>query len=162
MGYSVPAAIGAKLARPTVPVNCIVGDGCFRMTCMEIITATQNQLGVVYYVFCDGELSQIAQAQAVPYNRKPCTELAKVALDGVAMAVGAGYFKIASDADLAEQISQANTMAKTGQPVIVEVAMDYSKRTAFTEGVIKTNFNRFTLMQKARAVSRALVRRVTG
>jgi acetolactate synthase-1/2/3 large subunit len=162
MGYSVPAAIGAKLARPNVAVNCIVGDGCFRMTCMEIITATQYQLGLVYYVFCDGELSQIAQAQAVPYNRKPCTQLARVALDGVATAVGAGYFKIDSDADLASTIAQANTLAQTGQPVIVEVAMDYSKRTAFTEGVIKTNFQRFTLSQKARAVSRALVRRITG
>jgi acetolactate synthase-1/2/3 large subunit len=46
--------------------------------------------------------------------------------------------------------------------VIVEVSIDYSKRTAFTEGVVKTNFQRFTLSQKARAVGRALVRKVTG
>lgn len=162
MGYSVPAAIGAKLARPDVPVNCIVGDGCFRMTCMEIITATQYQLGVVYYVFCDGELSQIAQAQEIPYNRKPCTVLAAVAIDGVARAVGALYLKIDKDADLSRQISVASAAAKTGQPVIVEVAIDYSKRTAFTEGVVKTNFQRFTLAQKARALSRAVVRKVTG
>lgn len=162
MGYSVPAAIGAKLARPQVPVNCIVGDGCFRMTCMEIITATQYQLGVVYYVFCDGELSQIAQAQEIPYNRKPCTVLAKVAIDGVARAVGALYLKIDNDAELAKQMEAANAAAQAGQPVIVEVAIDYSKRTAFTEGVVKTNFQRFTLSQKARAVGRALVRKVTG
>lgn len=162
MGYSIPAAIGAKLARPKVPVNCIVGDGCFRMTCMEIITATQYQLGVVYYVFCDGELSQIAQAQEIPYNRKPCTVLSTVVIDGVARAVGAAYFKIATDADLDKQIAAANAAAQIGQPVIVEVSMDYSKRTAFTEGVVKTNFQRFTLMQKARAVGRAVVRKVTG
>ena len=162
MGYSVPAAIGAKLARPDVPVNCIVGDGCFRMTCMEIITATQYRLGVVYYVFCDGELSQIAQAQEIPYNRKPCTVLASVVIDGVARAVGAHYLKISNDAELAAQITIANAFAKTGQPVIVEVLIDYSKRTAFTEGVVKTNFQRFTLAQKARALSRAVVRKVTG
>lgn len=162
MGYSVPAAIGAKLARPEVPVNCIVGDGCFRMTCMEIITATQYRLGVVYYVFCDGELSQIAQAQEIPYNRKPCTVLATVVIDGVARAVGAVYLKIDTDADLDKQIAAANAVARTGQPVIVEVTIDYSKRTAFTEGVVKTNFQRFTLAQKARAVGRALVRKVTG
>jgi acetolactate synthase-1/2/3 large subunit len=40
--------------------------------------------------------------------------------------------------------------------------MDYSKRTAFTEGVVKTNFQRFSLSQKARALGRAVVRRVTG
>ncbi len=162
MGYSIPAAIGAKLARPTVPVNCIVGDGCFRMTCMEIVTATHYQLGVVYYVFCDGELSQIAQAQEIPYNRKPCTILPTVMLEGVAMAVGAGYVKIDTDADLAGQITVANAMAAAGRPVIVEVNIDYSKRTAFTEGVVKTNFARFTLAQKARAVGRALFRKVTG
>lgn len=162
MGYSIPAAIGAKLARPNVPVNCIVGDGCFRMTCMEIVTATHYQLGVVYYVFCDGELSQIAQAQEIPYNRKPCTILPTVMLEGVAMAVGAGYVKIDTDADLAGQITVANAMAAAGRPVIVEVNIDYSKRTAFTEGVVKTNFARFTLAQKARAVGRALFRKVTG
>jgi acetolactate synthase-1/2/3 large subunit len=162
MGYSIPAAIGAKLARPDVPVNCIVGDGCFRMTCMEIITATQYWLGVVYYVFCDGELSQIAQAQEIPYNRKPCTVLAAVAIDGVAKAVGALYLRIGTDTELNTQIAAANAAAKTGQPVIVEVAIDYSKRTAFTEGVVKTNFQRFTLAQKARALSRAVVRKVTG
>lgn len=162
MGYSIPAAIGAKLARPDVPVNCIVGDGCFRMTCMEIITATQNRLGVVYYVFCDGALSQIAQAQEIPYNRKPCTTLAPVLIDGVARAVGAVYLKIESDKELQTQIAGANAAAKTGQPVIVEVNIDYSKRTAFTEGVVKTNFQRFTLEQKVRAVGRALLRKVTG
>ena len=162
MGYSVPAAIGAKLARPDVPVNCIVGDGCFRMTCMEIITATQHRLGVVYYVFCDGELSQIAQTQEIPYNRKPCTVLAPVQLDGVAQAVGAAYFKIAGDADLPGQITAANAVAASGQPVIVEVRMDYSKRTAFTAGVVRTNFRRFSLSEKVRAVTRALRRRVTA
>lgn len=162
MGYSVPAAIGARLARPDVPVNCIVGDGCFRMTCMEIVTARQYSLGIVYYVFCDGELSQIAQAQEIPYNRKPCTVLEPVALDGVAKAVGARYLRIATDAELDAQIAAADAAARAGQPVIVEVSMDYSKRTAFTEGVVKTNFRRFTLGQKARAVSRALVRKVIG
>ncbi len=162
MGYSIPAAIGAKLARPDVPVNCIVGDGCFRMTCMEIITATQHRLGVVYYVFVDGELSQIAQAQEISYNRKPCTELAAIVIEGVARAVGAVYLRVDSDEELKTKIAGANAAAQTGQPVIVEVAIDYSKRTAFTEGAVKTNFQRFTLAQKMRAVSRALVRKVTG
>lgn len=46
--------------------------------------------------------------------------------------------------------------------MIVEVAIDDSKRTAFTEGVVKTNFQRFTLTQKARVVGRAVLRTVTG
>ncbi|MDE2368048.1 MAG: thiamine pyrophosphate-binding protein [Burkholderiales bacterium] len=162
MGYAVPAAIGARLARPGVAVNCIVGDGCFRMSCMEIVTATALGLGIVYYVFCDGELSQISQAQEIPYNRKPCTVLARVDLQGVAQAVGAVYLRIADDAALAGAIAAADATAAQGRPVIVEVDIDYGKRTAFTEGVVKTNFKRFTLGQKARALSRAVVRKVTG
>src|SRR5699024_1973304 len=75
MGYCVPAAIGAKLANPDAPVVGIVGDGALLMTGLEMITARQNGLGVVLFVFSDGELSQIAQAQEIPYNRKPCTVL---------------------------------------------------------------------------------------
>ena len=71
MGYAVPAAIGAKLANPDKVVAAIIGDGCFTMTCMEILTASRNNVGAIFYVFHDGELSQIAQAQEIPYNRKP-------------------------------------------------------------------------------------------
>jgi acetolactate synthase I/II/III large subunit len=47
-------------------------------------------------------------------------------------------------------------------PVIVDVRIDYAKRTAFTEGAVKTNFRRFSLGQKARVLARAVRRRVTG
>lgn len=69
MGYAVPAGIGASLAAPGREVAVIVGDGCFAMTCMDIMTAAANRLGVVFYVFKDGALSQIAQAQQRPYQR---------------------------------------------------------------------------------------------
>ena len=55
-----------------------------------------------------------------------------------------------------------NAAAASGQPVIVEVSVDYSKRTAFTEGVVKTNFKRFIRSEQVRAVTRALRRRITG
>ena len=67
-----------------------------------------------------------------------------------------------SNTELDAAIHQAQAFANQGRPVVVDVKIDYSKRTAFTEGVVKTNFQRFTLVQKARAVSRALVRKVTG
>lgn len=46
--------------------------------------------------------------------------------------------------------------------MIVDVNIDYSKRTAFTQGAVKTNFQRFPLAQRLRMASRALVRKVTG
>ena len=121
-----------------------------------------NQLGVVFYVFNDGELSQIAQAQEIPYNRKPCTVLGKVNLRGVAMATGAHYLLIQTNDEIAAVIESARQFSSQGQPVIVDVSIDYSKRTAFTEGAVKTNFHRFSLLQKGRVLGRALVRRITG
>ncbi|HEY5635604.1 MAG TPA: thiamine pyrophosphate-binding protein [Burkholderiales bacterium] len=162
MGYAVPAALGAALVHPGRHVNAIVGDGAFAMTCMEIATGVAQGLGVCYWVFHDGELSQIAQAQEIPYNRKPCAELPPLRLEGIAMATGAGYLRIDNDAALAASIAQAHRLAAAGQPVIVDVMIDYSKRTAFTQGAVKTNLKRLPLRQKLRMVARALLRRITG
>jgi len=162
MGYAVPAAIGAKLARPEREVFAIVGDGAFMMSCMEIVTAVTHGLAIVYYVFNDGELSQIAQAQQIPYNRKPCTTLGRLNLEGVALATGAAYVALNNDTTISTAITEARRLAAVGQPVIVDVAIDYSKRTAFTQGAVKTNFRRFPLGQRIRMVARALKRKITG
>jgi acetolactate synthase-1/2/3 large subunit len=162
MGYAVPAAIGAKLACPDRSVQAIVGDGAFLMTCMEILTAASNNLGVVYYVFNDGELAQIGQAQAIPYNRKPCTQLGKLNIEGVALATGAAFLPMNDNTAIADVIGKANAIASGGRPVIVAIRIDYSKRTAFTLGAVKTNFGRFPLNEKLRFLTRAAVRHVTG
>ncbi|HEX6850342.1 MAG TPA: thiamine pyrophosphate-binding protein, partial [Candidatus Polarisedimenticolaceae bacterium] len=75
MGYSVPAAIGAKLARPEVPVVALAGDGAFLMTGLELLTAAQLGIPVVAIVLRDGELAQISQFQSVALGRKVCSEL---------------------------------------------------------------------------------------
>jgi acetolactate synthase-1/2/3 large subunit len=163
MGYAVPGAIGAKLAAPGKEVAAIVGDGCFAMTCMEILTASANRLGVVYYVFKDGALSQIAQAQQRPYQREVCTQLdAPIDLQGVAQATGAAFVSMPDDAGIVDAITQARALAAQGRPVIVDVAIDYSKQTAFTVGVTETNFRGFPLMQKLRFVKRIVGRKYFG
>jgi acetolactate synthase I/II/III large subunit len=162
MGYAVPAAIGAKLAHPDRVVQTIVGDGAFLMTCMEILTAATNDLGVIYYVFNDGELAQIAQAQKIPYNRKPCSRLGKLNLEGVALATGAAYLPMPDNTSIADVIRKAGEISRGGLPVIVDVRIDYSKRTAFTEGTMKTNFRRFPFNEKLRFLTRAAVRHVAG
>ena len=162
MGYAVPAAIGAKLANPEREVFAIVGDGAFTMTCMEIVSATRLGLGLVYYVFHDGELSQIAQAQEIPFNRKPCTALGAIDFSGVAIATGAEFIRVPSNAEVPHAIARARELAATGRPVIVDLIMDYSRRTAFTQGAVKTNFKRLPLAQRLRMVTRAVKRKITG
>jgi acetolactate synthase-1/2/3 large subunit len=162
MGYAVPASIGAKLVNPEREVFAIVGDGAFTMTCMEIVSATRLGLGIVYYVFHDGELSQIAQAQEIPFNRKPCTALGAIDFNGVAIATGAEYIKVENNEGVVAAIAKARETAAGGRCVIVDLIMDYSKRTAFTQGAVKTNFKRFPLAQRLRMVGRALKRKITG
>lgn len=162
MGYAVPAAIGAKLANPDREVFAIVGDGAFTMTCMEIVSATRLGLGIVYYVFHDGELSQIAQAQQIPFNRKPCTVLGAIDFSGVAIATGAEYVPVMKNSEVPQAIARAREFAAGGRAVIVDLIMDYSKRTAFTQGAVKTNFKRLPLAQRLRMVTRAVKRKTTG
>ena len=162
MGYCVPATIGAKLARPDTQVVGIVGDGAFRMTGLELVTAAAQRLGVVVFVFNDGELAQIAQAQEIPYRRKTCSVLGPLDPGGVAQATGAAFLRIDDDTGIEQALDEAFAAAARARPVLVDVAIDYSKRTRFTEGILRTNLERFDLATKARFVGRALWRRVAG
>lgn len=160
MGYAVPAAIGAKLANPQRQVVSIVGDGAFLMTGLETITAVTLRLDIAYFVFNDGELSQISQGQEIPYNRKSCTTLGEVKFQGIANAVGARYIAINNNDEIATGISQALTVSEC--PAIVDVRIDYSKRTRFTQGVVKNALKTFPFRDKARFLGRALIRKITG
>ena len=63
MGFGIPAAIAAKLARPDLPVVCIVGDGCFQMTCGEVAVAKRLRLTIPFVVLDDRWLSLIRVKQ---------------------------------------------------------------------------------------------------
>lgn len=162
MGYGVPATIATKLSHPDKNVVGIVGDGAFLMTCMEILTATKYGIGPVICVFSDGELSQIAQAQQIPYNRKTCTILGAIDISGVALAVGAEYIHLETNEQIDTALQKAMDASRKGKAVIVNVNVDYSKTTRFTKGAVKTNMKRFDLKTKVRFIGRALVRKVTG
>ena len=161
MGYAVPASIGVKLSHPDKNVAAVVGDGCFLMTCMEILTASSNKAGIVYFVFHDGDLSQISQAQQVPYNRKTCTEVPEYTGYGISLSTGAAFIEIADNASITTGISEAFYLASKGQPVIVDVNVDYAHKTNYTKGVVKTNFKRVPVNEKARFIGRAIKRRLT-
>lgn len=162
MGYCVPAAIGAKLANPQTAVVGIVGDGALLMTGLEMLTAVRHQLGVALFIFNDGELSQISQAQEIPYNRKTCTVLHSIDMQALAATVGAEFVSISSEADIDRGIKQALQCAANNKPVYVDVKIDYSKRTRFTQGIVKATVKRFAARDKLRVISRALLRKITG
>lgn len=162
MGYCVPAAIGAKLSNPNKIVVGIAGDGAFLMTGMELLTASTYNVGVVIFVFNDGELGQISQFQKIPLNRKTCTVLGKVRIEGMATATGAHFLPMYNDYEIDGIIKQSLEYAADNKPVIVDVKIDYSKRTMLTKGVVKTNLSRFAMSEKIRFISRALKRHTSG
>jgi acetolactate synthase I/II/III large subunit len=162
MGYAVPATIGVKLTHPDKQVVAVVGDGAFLMTSLEILTATRMKLGAIFFVFHDGELAQISQFQQIPLNRKTCTVLADVKVEGIATATGAAFLSMPNDEQVGAVIDKALKTAATGRPVIVDVKIDYSRKSEFTQGVVKVNLARFPLNQKLRFIGRAIKRHILG
>jgi acetolactate synthase-1/2/3 large subunit len=63
MGFGLPAAIAAKLAQPELPVVCLIGDGCFQMTCGEVAVAKRLGLALPIVVLDDRWLALIKVKQ---------------------------------------------------------------------------------------------------
>ena len=70
MGFGLPAAIGAKLAKPDAEVWAIVGDGGFQMTAAELSTAAQENVKVNIAVINNGYLGMVRQWQEFFYERR--------------------------------------------------------------------------------------------
>ena len=70
MGWGFPAAIGAKVARPDVPVVDIAGDGSFAMTENSLATAVLEDIPVIVFVLNNSTLGMVAQWQRTFYDRR--------------------------------------------------------------------------------------------
>jgi acetolactate synthase-1/2/3 large subunit len=70
MGFGLPAAIGAKMAKPDAEVWAIVGDGGFQMTAAELSTAAQENVKVNIAVINNGYLGMVRQWQEFFYERR--------------------------------------------------------------------------------------------
>jgi acetolactate synthase-1/2/3 large subunit len=70
MGFALPAAIGAKLARPDAEVWVVVGDGGFQMTMAEMATMVQENLKINIAVVNNGYLGMVRQWQEFFYERR--------------------------------------------------------------------------------------------
>ena len=70
MGFAVPAAIGAKRARPDAEVWAVVGDGGFQMTMCELATAVQEGLAIKVAIINNGFLGMVRQWQEFFYGRR--------------------------------------------------------------------------------------------
>lgn len=161
MGYSVPAAIGACFAHPGRDVVALPGDGAFLMTGLELITATAHGVAPLVCVLRDGTLSQIAQFQKMMTNRVAASVLPHYDLEAFAQTTGCRYFRIIRDSELDSVLPAALELTRDARPVLVEVAIDYSEKTYFTKGAVKTLFSRLPWGDRAANILRAIGRRLT-
>ncbi|HEY3465137.1 MAG TPA: acetolactate synthase large subunit [Amycolatopsis sp.] len=70
MGYAVPAAMGAKAARPDAVAWAVDGDGCFQMTCQELVTCALEGLPIKVAVINNGALGMVRQWQTLFYDER--------------------------------------------------------------------------------------------
>ena len=70
MGFSVPAAIGAKVGRPDRMVWAVDGDGCFQMTAQELVTASTERIPVKIAILNNAYLGMVRQWQEMFYEER--------------------------------------------------------------------------------------------
>jgi acetolactate synthase-1/2/3 large subunit len=116
MGYGLPAAIGAKAARPDATVVCVDGDGCFQMTCQELATAALERLPIVTVIVNNGWLGMVRQWQELFYDeRYSQTHLTHQVPDyaQLAEAFGCAGFTVESEDDLESALVEAMDCGRT-------------------------------------------------
>jgi acetolactate synthase I/II/III large subunit len=70
MGFSVPAAMGAKVGRPDTTVWSVDGDGCFQMTNQELATCAINDIPIKVAIINNESLGMVRQWQTLFYNER--------------------------------------------------------------------------------------------
>ena len=116
MGYGIPAAIGAKAARPDATVVCVDGDGCFQMTCQELATSVLEDLPIVVVLVNNGSLGMVRQWQDMFFDeRRSQIELTHHVPDYAALAeaFGARGFTVDRDDELRPALAEALACGRT-------------------------------------------------
>ncbi|HEX3014310.1 MAG TPA: thiamine pyrophosphate-dependent enzyme, partial [Methanobacterium sp.] len=122
MGYATSAAIGGKLAAPDRPVVAIVGDGCFQMNGMEIATAVNYNIPVVWIVQNNAKLGLVHELQRFDLGDKTVsTTFKEVNLAKVAEGLGAKGYRIKKPGELSSILPKA---IESQVPTVIDVIID--------------------------------------
>ena len=128
MGYSIPAAIGAKAACPEKEVVAVCGDGSFQMQMMELATALQHGINIKVVVMRNNYLGMVRELQERGYNNR----LTAVALDGspcfTKLAEAYGIESVLVDS--AEKATDAvKRLIASERPFLIEVSVGEFEKT---------------------------------
>ncbi len=125
MGFSVPAAIGAKVGRPEATVWAIDGDGCFQMTAQELVTAALERIPVKIAILNNSYLGMVRQWQEMFYEERYSeVYLSPEVPDFVkwAEAMGCIGIRVDSPEEVLPAIEKANSI--DDRPVIIDFRVD--------------------------------------
>lgn len=108
MGFALPAAIGAKVARPDAEVWAVVGDGGFQMTMAELGTIAQEQIDVKVAIINNGYLGMVRQWQEFFYERRyAATPISSPDFAVLASAYGLRGLKVETRGDVIPAVKAA-------------------------------------------------------
>lgn len=125
MGFSIPAAIGAKAGMPDSRVWAVDGDGCFQMTAQELVTATVEDIPIKVALLNNSYLGMVRQWQEMFYDERFSeVHLSDTCPDYVkwAEAMGCVAIRVESPEEVAPAIAKANEI--DDRSVVVEFRTD--------------------------------------
>jgi acetolactate synthase I/II/III large subunit len=131
MGYAVPAALAAKLARPSRQVVAFVGDGGFLMTGPEVETAVRVRAPFVSLVYDNGQYGTIRMHQERDYPGRPvATALGQVDFAEVGRGLGALGLTVRDDGEFPAAFEQA---LAADRPAVVHLRVDPEQISAASD-----------------------------
>ncbi len=114
MGFALPAAIGAKLARPEEEVWVVVGDGGFQMTAAELSTAAQENVKLHVAIINNGYLGMVRQWQEFFYDKRyAATPMKNPDFVKLAEAHGLLGLRVEKRSEIADVVARARSASGT-------------------------------------------------
>jgi acetolactate synthase-1/2/3 large subunit len=122
MGFALPAAIGAKIARPDAEVWVVVGDGGFQMTMCELATVVQESVDINVAIINNGYLGMVRQWQEFFYERRyAATPLLGPDFAKLAEAFGIHGSTVTQRRDVAEAVQAAR---RSGRAAVIDFQVE--------------------------------------
>jgi acetolactate synthase-1/2/3 large subunit len=120
MGFGLPAAIGAKVARPDDTVVCLAGDGSLIMVCQELATAKLHDIPVKVFLMNNGHFGMVRQWQELFWDRRYSSVEIGDSPDWVKLAEAFGWtgMRCSDKGDIEDSMK---TALETDGPVLVDV-----------------------------------------
>jgi acetolactate synthase-1/2/3 large subunit len=125
MGFSVPAAIGAKVGRPDRTVWAVDGDGCFQMTAQELVTASSERIPIKVAILNNAYLGMVRQWQEMFYEERYSEVYLSPDLPDYvkwAEAMGCVAFRVEDPSEVQPVIDKANAIED--RPVVIDFRTD--------------------------------------